>query len=61
VVFNACLLGQLAETELERGRDFPRGQGFDRTLHVVTFRVVETMAGVGDNAQYSRPMHRRGW
>jgi hypothetical protein len=45
-VFNACLLGQLAEVELGRGGDFFRGRGRDHTLHVATLWVVETLVGV---------------
>jgi hypothetical protein len=47
------LLGQLARAKLRRGRDFSRG--LDRTLHVFTLEVVETVVGVGEQCPVSAP------
>jgi hypothetical protein len=46
VAFNAHLLGRLAKVELGQGRDFSRGQGQDRMLHVAMLWVVEIVLGV---------------
>jgi hypothetical protein len=46
VIYNVRLPGQLVEVVLGQSGDFSRGRGRDRTLHIVTLGVVETVVGV---------------